>query len=190
VVRGGVSEGRPRSGVARRDAQQGPAFVDLDADVEAAHQIVHEAGGMLVASCEDCVVSVLSRNLTLAGVNALGVELSRLVERYGSARYFSVVTEGRVREQPGARSAMTFVLNKHTKQLRRAAIVVEGTGFVVTAVRSVITGIHMASSATHPLRVFSTVDPALAWLEDGKVVGEPKTSALGACMAALRARFP
>jgi hypothetical protein len=53
-----------------------------------------------------------------------------------------------------ARDLMTDVVRRHTKHIGCAAMAVVGEGFRSTVVRSIITGIYLASRAEHPLRVF------------------------------------
>jgi hypothetical protein len=90
---------------------------------------------------------------------------------------------------PDVRANMAKVIGKHTRNITGAAIVCAGTGFRATAMRSIVTAIHIASLAAHPLRVFSEMAPALAWLQDKQAEGELDVPVLAASVATLRARL-
>ncbi len=61
-------------------------------------------------------------------------------------------------------ATVSELIRKYTQSIRGAAVVSEGTGFRATAVRSLVTAIHIAGRASHPTKVFATVPDALAWL--------------------------
>jgi hypothetical protein len=68
-------------------------------------------------------------------------------------------------------------------------VVCEGTGFRATAVRSIVTAIHMASRSTHPSRVFSTPEPAIEWLAGTRSDGALGAALLLEASATLRAKL-
>lgn len=157
--------------------------------MQIAPPIAYEGEGDLVTSIDQCVVVLLERSFTAHAASAIGTEMSRIVERHGKVHYLSVISSVKLREQHGARAAMANVVRRYTKSITGAAIVCEGAGFRPTVVRSVITAIHMASLASHPLRVFSTLDPALGWLLEQQPERDLDIAALGRNVAALRARL-
>ena len=56
-------------------------------------------------------------------------------------------------------------LSRHrSPYLQAIALVIEGTGFVAAAVRSVASGISMLSRDKTPMRTFNNVEPASAWI--------------------------
>ncbi len=152
-------------------------------------ELVYESPCDLVAMVGDCLVVVMVKELTPLCVNAVGRGFASLTRRYAKVNYFSVIEQGTLVMHPEARREMAKVVSKHTQNIKGAAFVCHGTGFRATAVRSVITAIHMASFASHPLRVFSALDPALAWLGSKQAVGELDLAALSAELGRLRARF-
>jgi hypothetical protein len=151
--------------------------------------IAYEGEGDLVTSVGQCVVVLLERSFTAHAASAIGNEMSRIVEQHGKVHYLSLISAIKLREQHGARAAMANVVRRYTKRITGAAIVCEGTGFRPTVVRSAITAIHMASLASHPLRVFSTLDPALQWLLDRQPERDLDIAALGRTVSTLRARL-
>jgi hypothetical protein len=154
-----------------------------------AETIVHQGAGDLVASLGNSVVVLLEHSFTTLAASAIGSEMSRIVGRYGRVNYVSLISSGKLRQQHGARTAMANVVRRYTKSITGAAIVCEGTGFRPTVVRSAITGIHVASLASHPLRVFSTLEPALAWLLEQQPERDLDIAALGRSVGELRARL-
>jgi hypothetical protein len=154
-----------------------------------AESIAHEGAGDLVASLGNCVLVLLERSFTTQAASAIGTEMSRIVGRYAKVNYISMISSAKLREQHGARAFMANVVRRYTKSITGAAIVCEGTGFRPTVVRSVITGIHIASLASHPLRVFSALDPALAWLLEQQPERDLDIVALGRSVGTLRARL-
>ncbi len=152
-------------------------------------ELVYESPSDLVALVGDCLVLLMVKELTPLCVNGVGRGFASLTRRYAKVNYFSVIEQGTLVMHPEARRDMAKVVSKHTRSIKGAAIVCHGTGFVATAVRSVITAIHMASFASHPLRVFSAIDPALTWLGSKQAAGELDLAALSAELERLRARF-
>jgi hypothetical protein len=152
-------------------------------------EMVYQSSNDLVAMVGDCLVVIMVKELTPLCVNAVGRGFASLTRRYTKVNYFSVIEQGTLVMHPEARREMVKVVSKHTQSITGAAVVCNGTGFRATAVRSVITAIHMASFASHPLRVFSALDPALAWLGGKQAPGELDLAALSVELERLRARF-
>jgi hypothetical protein len=67
--------------------------------------------------------------------------------------------------EASARGLMAHVVRRHTRRIGVAAIVVGGEGFRAAVVRRILTGIHFASRAEHPMSPFRTLEPALDWYE-------------------------
>lgn len=151
--------------------------------------VIHEGGDDLVATLGDCLIVILSKGFTVAAVHAIGAAFTSLLQRHQNVAYFSLIERGRLRLQDGARAGMARVIGRHTRDLRCAAILLEGGGFSATAVRSIITAVHVASLASHPLRVHSDLAAALSWLEAHPGEGAPERSVLEACVQRLRARM-
>ncbi|HVZ31855.1 MAG TPA: hypothetical protein VG963_05485 [Polyangiaceae bacterium] len=118
-----------------------------------------------VAVAGDCLIVILEEKLSILGVNSIRRGLELLGSEYEQVGYVSCIKENCASADVQTRELMADVVRRHTTRIGAAAMVVSGEGFRSTLVRSVLTGIHLASGATHPLRTFSALDPALAWYE-------------------------
>lgn len=112
-----------------------------------------------------CVVVYLNPTLTMHGVAAVDRAFQELSQPDVWITYFSVVEPNHDEPDGSARDAMARVVARHTKHISGAAVVYRGTGFRATVVRSIITAVHWASRATHPLGVFEDVNTAMTWLK-------------------------
>lgn len=128
-------------------------------------ELFHESPGEAVAVVDDCLFAVRLRHMSLPTVLAIEKAFESLRGRYDRVNYFGVSKVGQQPPTDAVRDEMARVVGVHTKAIIAAAIVCEGDGFLATVARSVITAVHMASRASHPLRVFEANEPALRWLE-------------------------
>jgi hypothetical protein len=119
---------------------------------------------MTVATSNDTIIAIIHVRLTMLGVDAVRRAFQRLEPKCEAIGYFSVV-DGRNAgsNHPVARRAMSDVVRRYTERVDAAAFVVHGDGLKATLVRRVVLGIHLGRRASHPVRVFSTLEPALAW---------------------------
>ena len=118
----------------------------------------------LFASVEDCLITVV-HTLTADAVVALGKAMQQLAQRHGAFRSLAIPARKTGSEAVDEnRAAVAQLVQQHTRSIRAAAVVSDGTGFRATSVRSMITSIHMAARATHPAKFFDAVPPAAAWL--------------------------
>jgi MFS superfamily sulfate permease-like transporter len=127
--------------------------------------MLFENGATSVAIVGDCLVVLLSGTMSTLVVNAVERGLSELSRRPNRISYLSLIDPAMRGIDADARERMAAVVRRHSKQIAGAAMVSEGSGFRATAVRSIITAIHLASRAAHPLRVFESLEPALVWLK-------------------------
>jgi hypothetical protein len=119
---------------------------------------------MTVATAHDTIIAIIHVRLTMLGVDAVRRAFQRLERKCESIGYFSVV-DGRNAgsNHPVARRAMSDLVRRYTQRVDAAAFVVQGEGLKAALVRRVVLGIHLGGRASHPVRTFSTLDPALAW---------------------------
>ncbi|HWO14301.1 MAG TPA: hypothetical protein VNN80_32570 [Polyangiaceae bacterium] len=154
-----------------------------------AYDVLHVGRTDLVACLGPCLI-VVSHTITLAAVEAMGRGLARLTQGQQLACSLSFVER---KSGPSTadeeRDAITEVVRKHTKSMTGAAVVCEGTGFRATAVRSVVTSIHMASHSSHPSKVFPETQAALEWLQSTRPRGDLDLALLTESTNALRARL-
>ncbi len=151
-------------------------------------ELIHTSPGEAVAIVDDCLFAVRLRHLTLPTVTAIGSAFETLRSRYERVNYFGMAQAGQDPQSSEARAEMARIVREHTTAIIAAAIVCEGDGFRATVARSVITAVHMASRAVHPLKVFDASEPALRWLgskqPSGAAIDREK---LGRAAEALRA---
>ena len=78
---------------------------------------------------------------------------------------FLVVLRSDVPPPPeAARALIKRVFQEFSKVVVAGAMVVEGTGFLGSALRSILTMLSMAARPKYPLKVFSDVAEACEWL--------------------------
>jgi hypothetical protein len=144
-----------------------------------------------VAVAEDCVFVVVKRTVSAAGVDAIRRAFERVEAEHARIGYVSFIHADGVRAMDAAaRDLMTKVLRKYTRHIEAAAMIVDGTGFRGTVVRSVLTAIHMASNASHPLRCFSAPEPALAWYREKRPTAKLDNAAIERVLRELVPRVP
>jgi hypothetical protein len=118
----------------------------------------------LVAVAGDCVIVIITKTLSPIGVSAVQRGFEQVKASHEQVGYLSYVEGAACGAMDAtARNLMADVVRRNTSRIGAAAIVVNGDGFRSTVVRSVITGIHLASRAAHPMRVFPKLAPALDW---------------------------
>jgi hypothetical protein len=116
--------------------------------------------------------------------------MAKIVHRYGSVSSISFVErKAGPNTTPEARDSIAEIVRKHTRCITGAAVVCEGTGFRATAIRSIVTAIHMASRSQHTSRVFSVAEPAIEWLATTRKDGALDVRLLVEASATLRAKL-
>jgi hypothetical protein len=154
-----------------------------------AYELLHLGDSDLVACVGPCLV-VVSNTLSLESVEAMGRGMAKLVHRYGKLSSFSLVDrKSGPNTTPEARDAITELVRKHSHGITGAAVVCEGTGFRATAIRSIVTAIHMASRSSHPSKVFSEPEPAIEWLASTRSDGALDMALLRQASEGLRAKL-
>ena len=152
-----------------------------------AHHLLHTDATNVVACLGPCVL-VISHTLTLPAAEAIGRAFASIVQRQQKLCALSIVES---RPGPGpapeARDAVAELTRQHNKHITGAAIVCDGTGFRATAVRSMVTAIHMASRSSHPSKVFTTTEPALDWLQSTRPTRDLDLPLLARAVADLQA---
>lgn len=152
--------------------------------------VLHLGEKDLIACDGRCLV-IVTEALSRAGIAALDQGMARLTGQWGTAASISIVEDKATGTSLHAddRRALTEIARKYGKVTSASAVVCVGTGFRATAIRSVVTAIHMASSSPHPSKVFATPEPALAWLAAKHPEGLLDVPALARTVAALRAQL-
>jgi hypothetical protein len=159
------------------------------AQATSAVDILHFGSTDLVACAGPCVITV-SVEITMPGIEAITRALARLQRRYGSVCAFSVTdrqSSGGI--DPACRQGLIELTRKYTHVLSGTATVLEGAGFRATALRSLVTAIHLASSSTHPAKVFAAVQPALEWLASTQPAGALDIAGMAQSITTFRAQL-
>lgn len=153
------------------------------------YELMHLGDTDLVACVGPCLM-VVSHGLTLEAVDAVGRAMAKLAHRYGKLSSLSFVDRKRgPNTTTDARDAITEVVRKHSHAITGGAVVCEGTGFRSTAIRSIVTAIHMASRASHPSKVFNAAEPAIQWLASTRSDGGLDVTLLLEAADGLRAKL-
>jgi hypothetical protein len=169
--------------VSRRAPEGPPTSRKLPSD------ILHLGDTDLVACAGPCLIVVVD-TLTTAGIDAMAKGMARLTQRHEKMCSISVVErQATTSMHPSTRQATTDLTRKYTKQMSAAAVVCEGTGFRATAVRSIVTAIHMASFSSHPSKVFASSGPAVEWLATTQPPGALDVPGLNQAIDMLRSRL-
>jgi hypothetical protein len=113
------------------------------------------------------VITVWRRDVTLARVNAVDTTLRGLVPRCGRTGYGAITVlepEISLRMPEDARAASTKLQQRWDEHMRCSGYLVEGTGFLPAAVRTMTAGMALFTRSKAPIRVFGD-GPALAeWI--------------------------
>ena len=153
------------------------------------YELLHFGDTDLVACVGPCLV-VLSHELSLDAVAAMGRGMAKLEHRYGKLSSLAFVErKGGPTTASEARDAIAELVRKHAHAITGAAVVCEGTGFRATAIRSVVTAIHMASRSSHSSKVFAAPEPALEWLASTRSDGALDARLLLEACTLLRAKL-
>jgi hypothetical protein len=153
------------------------------------YELLHLGDTDLVACVGPCLL-VVSNTLSLEAVEAMGRGMAKLLHRYGKLSSLSYVDrKSGPNTTPEAREAITEIVRKHSQGITGAAVVCEGTGFRATAVRSIVTAIHMASRSSHPSKVFAAPEPAIEWLASTRSDGALDAALLRQASEGLRAKL-
>jgi uncharacterized NAD-dependent epimerase/dehydratase family protein len=135
-------------------------------------------------------VSVYAGRAQLADITAHRRALETFLASRGSrAPVLTVVGTGSTIGKRG-RQAISRMLRDLDSGILAWAVVMEGSGFWLSAARVIASGVRLASGSTCPFKITSTVDEALAWLAEqtGGRYPATVTSAVRALEAEIRAR--
>jgi len=152
--------------------------------------LLHAGETDLIACADACLVIVVER-LSAEGLEALARGMDRLARQHGTLCSLCIIQrQGPITSMgPERRRVLANIMRKYSPNTSGAAVVFEGTGFRATALRSMVTAIHMASFAKHPSKVFATTEPALDWLERKHPAEQLDATRLAEAVSALRARL-
>ncbi|HTV24652.1 MAG TPA: hypothetical protein VMG12_38435 [Polyangiaceae bacterium] len=152
------------------------------------YELLHQGDTDLVACVGPCLV-VVSHMLAPEAVDAMGRGMAKLEHRYGKLSSISFVErKSGPNTAPETRDGIAEIVRKHAHCITGAAVVCEGTGFRATAIRSVVTAIHMASRSSHSSKVFAAPEAAVEWLASTRTDGAIDIKLLLEATTVLRAK--
>lgn len=128
--------------------------------------VYHDDGHTALVTFGPYVLWWLKTHMTHAIIEAAEAASVDILGAYGTIGYIGLFEpESSVVMPSEFRVPSAEYVARHTDHFFGAAMVYEPSGFKATVVRSVITAVHLASRARHPLRVFTEVGAAVDWLE-------------------------
>ncbi|HKU43140.1 MAG TPA: hypothetical protein VJR89_33500 [Polyangiales bacterium] len=77
-----------------------------------------------------------------------------------------LIAEGAGMPTPEAREGLVKLMNRKTDRLGCVGVVVGGSGFWASAIRSLITGMRAVSSRAYELKLAGNIDEIAAWLPE------------------------
>ncbi|MEY4549287.1 MAG: hypothetical protein RL685_5482 [Pseudomonadota bacterium] len=161
---GGRARASVVAAVSLRTGEHAPTSCPAPA---AQYRLVFESSSEIIATAGDCLLVIVRQSLSTIGVSAIQRGFEQLRGDHERLGYFSYIEGAHCTAMDAqARGLMADVVRRHTKHIGCAAMVVAGEGFRSTVVRSILTGIHLASRAEHPMRAFRLVEPALNWYQN------------------------
>ena len=135
----------------------------------------------------DVVVSVWSRGGDESDVRVLLDHVDDAADaNEGRAGVLMVITEHTSLPTSSARKLAGSYVRTRPGRIAHMAIVVEGSGFWASAMRSVFSGIGLLYRPKAPWTMVATVDDAVRWLVQHGAVDEPNTGELNAAVDELR----
>jgi hypothetical protein len=136
--------------------------------------ILHVGDGLAVSRIGLVCVAVWRKDSTVERVKKQGEGLARVVgQAPGRAGFLCVVEENSAPPNEEARRASARMLEEQGDRLRAAAVVIEGSGFRASIVRSVASGIVWLArrQSKTPVSYVATVDAGAKWLADYVDIG-------------------
>lgn len=129
-------------------------------------RVYHDDGHTTVATFGPYVLWWLRTHMTYAILDAADAACADIVRTYGTIGYIALFEPDATVMMPSEfRAPSAQFVARYSDRFFGAAMVYEPSGFKATVVRSVITAVHLASRARHPLRVTSDLAAAVDWLE-------------------------
>lgn len=128
--------------------------------------IYHDDGGSVLAVIGPYVLWWLKTEMEQRLIEAAEVASSDILRAYGTLGYIGLFEpESTVMMPSECRKPSIEYVGRYTDHFFGAAMIYERSGFRATLVRSMITAVHLASRARHPLRVFGELEQGVKWLE-------------------------
>jgi hypothetical protein len=123
-----------------------------------------EPGICRIAGLRNVLIHSWSARATGPAVARISVATQRMIASYpsGISTIHMIANKVGVPEAE-ARSALMKIMSEQAKHLACVAVVVGGTGFWASTMRSFVTGMRFMTPRNFDLRLHGTVDEVLAW---------------------------
>ncbi len=138
--------------------------------------VVASAPGFKTCTVADNVVTIVSDVFTLALFDSMTAACEDRRERLGRFGWLGIVEPQTNLTLPDdVRAAWVELVARYSNCFTGAVLVYEEVGFSATVIRSVLTAVNMASRASHPNRVFSSLYEGVRWLSGCSEQAQPPT---------------
>lgn len=142
-----------------------PARLSALADIgSVGDDIVHEEPGFVLAVHRNVTVAAWGHGCTVSHVEAMAAAGRRLLSRYPKTSSICSVHPDAAMPKPEGRAALEGIVTASAPYLSRVALLLGGSGFRTSAMRSMLTGIHFAQARQYKTRTFADAQAATAWL--------------------------
>ena len=133
-----------------------------------------EPGAFIFGSWKNVFVGVWESQATIPAVERMVRATNALNDLYPSGRStIHIVAHGAGLPTADVRTYFVDALKKNAEQLACVAVVVGGTGFWTSALRSFVTGLRWLAPRSFDFRMCTTIEEVAKWLpaEHGKRTG-------------------
>jgi hypothetical protein len=123
-----------------------------------------EPGTCRIAGLRNLLIISWTSRATGPAIARLGEATQRVITSYpaGTSAIHLIADKAGV-PTPEARSALMHLMSTHSKSLACVAVVVGGTGFWASTMRSFVTGMRFMTPRNFDLRLHGTIEEVLEW---------------------------
>ena len=126
-----------------------------------------EPGAFIFGSWKNVFIGIWESQATMAAVDRMVKATDTMTELHPTGRStIHIVVHGAGLPSADVRTHFVDVLKKNADQIACVAVVVGGTGFWTSALRSFVTGLRWLAPRTFHFRLFSTIEDLARWLPD------------------------
>jgi hypothetical protein len=136
--------------------------------------ILFLGGGLVVSRIGNVCTAVWRSGSTVQWAGKPAAALAQVIRQApGRAAFLCVVEEGSTAPDEEARKASARMLEAENDKLRAVAVVIEGTGFAASIVRSAVSNIVWLARQRSkvPVCYFETVEAGARWLTEHVHIG-------------------
>jgi hypothetical protein len=126
-----------------------------------------EPGAFIFGSWRNVFIGIWESQATMAAVDRMVKATDAMTELHPTGRStIHIVVHGAGLPSSEVRTHFVDVLKKNADQIACVAVVVGGTGFWTSALRSFVTGLRWLAPRTFHFRMFTTIEEVSRWLPD------------------------